>query len=208
MKAVVHHLFGWKQFCANCRTQGDSFCSPETRATFNRFYARYRLALKFEAVHAHGYSEKALRGYTAGVRLMTAYSAAELLGQATEDKVTGWEIKDPKLALALRKSLSRANGNTHGIFSDERLKKRLDQFMLGDDDVRVAATALRVMVAHGSFTPTGVDALTKTGAEALQRLSDVLLQECERRFDAWLCDKLGGLVRPHDSACFRSNPQA
>ncbi len=190
MNTFVHHLAGWKQFCTSCRADGENFCSPEIRATFNRFYARYRLALKFEAVHAHGYGEKALRGYAAGVRLLAAYSAAELLGQATDDKVINWKIKDPKLAVALRKSLSRATGNTNGVFSDVRLKQRLDQFMRGDDDVRVAATALRVMVAHGSFTPTGTDALTKAGADALQRLSDVLLQQCEQRFASWLHGKL------------------
>lgn len=62
--------------------------------------------------------------------------------------------------------------------------------MTGDDDVRVAATALRVMVTHGSSTPTGTDALTKTGTEALQRLSDALLQQCEQRFASWLHGKL------------------
>lgn len=190
MKVDTHHLVGWKQFCATCRADGGGFCSPETRATLNRFYARYRLALKFEAVHAHGYSERAMRGYTAGLRLLAAYSAAELLGEATDEKVVGWEIKDPKLAVALRKSLSHATGDANGVFSDARLKQRLDQFMACDDDVRVAATALRVMVAHGSFTPTGTDALTKTGADALQRLSDVLLQQCEQRFASWLHGKL------------------
>lgn len=190
MKVDAHHLVGWKQFCATCRADGDSFCTPETRAIFNRFYARYRLALKFEAVHAHGYSARAMRGYTAGLRLLAAYSAAELLGEAIDEKVVGWEIKAPKLAVALRNSLSRATGNTNGVFSDVRLKQRLDQFMRGDDDVRVAATALRVMVAHGSFTPTGTDALTKAGADALQRLSDVLLQQCEQRFASWLHGKL------------------
>ena len=63
-------------------------------------------------------------------------------------------------------------------------------FMDGDIDIRIPATALRVMVAHGSFTPTGTDSLTKAGAEALQRLSDVLLHECERRFGAWLHEML------------------
>lgn len=190
MKVDTHQLVGWKQFCATCRADGGSFCSPETRTIFNRFYARYRLAAHFEAMHAHGCSEKALRGYTAGLRLLAAYSAAELLGEATNEKVAGWEIKDPKLAVALRKSLARANGNASGIFSDARLKQRLDRFMAGDDDVRVAAIALRVMVAHGSFTPTGTDALTKACADALQRLSDVLLQQCQRRFGAWLHEML------------------
>ena len=92
--------------------------------------------------------------------------------------------------MALRKSLSRANGSQNGVFSDARLKRRLDQFMTSDDDVRVAATALRVMVAHGRFTPTGTDSLTMAGAEALQQLSVVLLLECERRFGGWLHEML------------------
>ena len=86
------------------------------RATLNRFYARFRLTLKFEAVHAHGYSERAMRGYTAGLRLLVAYSAAELLGEATDEKVVGGEIKDPRLAVALRKLLSRATGNAKSVF--------------------------------------------------------------------------------------------
>ena len=190
MKTNVHRLVGWKLFCAACREGEDGFCPAATRRQLNRFYARYRLAAHFEAVHAYGYSEKALRGYTAGLRLLAAYSAAELLGEATNEKVAGWEIKDTKLAVALRKSLARANGNASGVFSNTRLKQRLVRFMAGDDDVRVAATALRVMVAHGSFTPTGTDALTKTGADALQRLSDVLLQQCEQRFASWLHEML------------------
>ena len=118
MKVDTHHLSGWKHFCATCLADSESFCSPKTRATFNCFYARYRLALKFEAVHAHRYSERAVRGYdTVGLRLLAAYSAAELLGEATDEKVVGWEIKDPKLAVTLGKSLSRATGDSNGIFS-------------------------------------------------------------------------------------------
>lgn len=47
-------------------------------------------------------------------------------------------------------------------------------FMGGESDIRIAATALRVMVAHGSFAPTGGDSLAKAGADALERLSDAL----------------------------------
>ena len=82
MKTNVHHLVGWKLFCAKCREGEDRFCPAATRRQLNRFYARYRLAAHFEAVHAYGYSENALRGYTAGLRLLAAYSAAELLGEA------------------------------------------------------------------------------------------------------------------------------
>ena len=190
MKVDTHHVVGWKQFCATCRADGSSFCSPETRTIFNRFYARYRLAAHFEAVHAYGYSEKALRGYTAGLRLLAAYSAAELLGEAIGSNVTFWKIPAPALAAALRKVLLRPSADSKGLFAQEGLRKNLQLFMDGDIDIRIPATALRVMVAHGSFTPTGTDSLTKAGAEALQRLSDVLLHECERRFGAWLHEML------------------
>lgn len=95
MKTNVHHLVGWKLFCATCREREDGFCPAATRRQLNRFYARYRLAAHFEAVHAHGYSENALRGYTAGLRLLAAYSAAELLGEAIGSNVTSWKIPDP-----------------------------------------------------------------------------------------------------------------
>jgi len=190
MKADVHHLAGWKLFCATCREEGDGLWPAATRRQLNRFYARYRLAARFDAVHAHGYSEKALRGYAAGLRLMAAYSAAELLGEAIADKITSWEIPDPTLATTLRRVLLRPATNSSDLFSQDGLRKKLQVFMDGESDVRIAATALRVMVAHGTFTPTGTDSLTKTGAEALQRLSDALLKECEQRFCAWLHERL------------------
>ncbi|WP_333709305.1 hypothetical protein [Tepidimonas ignava] len=189
MKSMVYRLVDWKLFCVACRKGGEGFCPEATRRQLNRFYARYRLAANFEAVHAHGYSEKALRGYTAGLRLLAAYSAAELLGEAIGSHVTSWNIPDPALAAALRKVLLRPSTDANGLFEQAGLRKKIQLFMDGDVDVRIPATALRVMVAHGSFTPTGTDSLTKAGAEALQRLSDVLLQECERRFGAWLHEK-------------------
>lgn len=191
MKTNVYRLVGWKLFCANCREGEDGFCPAATRRQLNRFYARYRLAAHFEAVHAHGYSEKALRGYTAGLRLLAAYSAAELLGEAIGSNVTTWKIPDSALAAALRRLLRRPDTDPSSFFSKDGLRKQLRLFMKEEsNDVRIAATALRVMVAHGSFTPTGTDSLTRAGAEALQRLSDLLLQECERRFSAWLHEML------------------
>lgn len=180
MKADVHHLAGWKLFCATCREERDGLCPAATRRQLNRFYARYRLTVRFDAVHAHSYSKKALRGYAAG-----------LLGEAIAEKITSWEISNPALATALRRLLLRPAKDSSGFFSQEGLRKKLQLFMDGESDVRIAATALRVMMAHVSFMPTGTDSLTKTGADALQRLSDALLKECERRFGVWLQERLG-----------------
>jgi len=192
MNDRAYVLSGWKQFCALCRERREDFCPALSRTHFNRFYARYRLAKNFEAVHARGYSEKALLGYTAGLRLLAAYNAAELLGVATDEQITKWHMLAPKLATPLRKVLSRPSADDSGVFSSKGLKKNLDLFMSGDADVRIAATALRVMVAHGSFTPTGTDSLTKRGSATINRLSNLLLQECEQRFLNWLQPRSSG----------------
>ena len=70
----------------------------------------------------------------------------------------------------------RAHRGLHDIFSDARLRDRLDRFMLGDDGVRVVAVALRVMVHQGSFSSTGRDFITKDGCKALRQLFDFLLE--------------------------------
>lgn len=127
MKTNVHHLVGWKLFCAKCREGEDRFCPAATRRQLNRFFARYRLAAHFEAVHAYGYSEKALRGYTAGLRLLAAYSAAELLGEAIGSNVTSWKIPDSALAAALRKVLLRPSADsTETVTSNPRCTSRTE----------------------------------------------------------------------------------
>ncbi|MBT9159944.1 MAG: hypothetical protein DDT27_00525 [Dehalococcoidia bacterium] len=144
-------LLDWKLFCTKCREGEDKYFPASTRRQLNRFYARYRLAAHFESVQAHGYSERALRGYSAGLRLLAAYSAAELLGEALALKVTTWEIHDSALAAALRNVLRRPFEGSDGLFDQKGLRDNLQRFMNGDiDDVRIPATALRVMVAHGS----------------------------------------------------------
>jgi len=186
MNTDVDKLEGWRLFCAMCREKGNEFCSAQTRNKLNRFHARYRVAANFETVIIRSYSEKAQRGYAFGFRLLAAYSAAELLGEATAHTITSWTIYDPDLASALRKNMSRPFQDFEALFSNDGLRRRLQVVMNGDNDVRPAATALRIMVAHGSFTPSGAEALTKKGAEALLQLSNVLLQNCQLHFRNWL----------------------
>ena len=187
-------MVDWKLFCTKCRGGEDKYFPAATRRQLNRFYARYRLAANFESVNAHGYSENALRGYSAGLRLMVAYSACEMLGDAIGSNVISWEIQDAPLAAALRNVMRRPSENTQVLFAQKGLRENLQLFMDGDNNIRIPATALRVMVAHGSFTPTGTESLTKTSASALQRLSDVLLNECELRFKETLQNPPNSMV--------------
>lgn len=200
MEEVAHHLVGWKLFCTKSRDNGSLLCDTTARRKLNRFYARYRLAVRFDSLRASGYSEKALRGYTAGLRLLVSYSAAELLGEAIGIKIITWKMPNPALAAVLRQILTRSFADSDEIFSSKDLQNRVQLFMDGDDDVRVPATALRVMVAHGSFTPTGTDSLKKAGADALQQLSELLLQECEQRFRDWLRERLASVGESPDDS--------
>lgn len=114
---------------------------------------------------------------------MLAYSAAEILGSALGEPVTQWEMIEPELAVSLRSILNRAGTRKDILFCKGQLRNRLEDFLKGTtDDVRIAATALRVMVAHGSFTPSGTDSLTIKGSQAISQLTDLMLKTAEKHF--------------------------
>ena len=178
------HLKHWKTFCA-AHKANPALCDAETRARLNRFAARFRLAARISGLTAKGYSAQALRGYSAGIRLMLAYTAAEQLGTALQAPVTTWELPDSVLAARLRQVL-RKPSERRELFTHETLRKRLQTFISGQtDNIRIAATALRVLVAHGGFTPTGTDALTHKGAQTIDDLANRLRDECNNRLTAW-----------------------
>ena len=85
---IVHKalLPYWKEFCGFNRAN-KAIIDSDKLSKIYRFRARHRLATKLTGVHAEGFSEQALRGYTAGVKLMLAYSAAEILGSALDKPV-------------------------------------------------------------------------------------------------------------------------
>ncbi|WP_139226236.1 hypothetical protein [Falsiroseomonas stagni] len=190
----------WKAFCDLVRENGEGGGGLQKLKTFNKFYARYRLAKKFQSIEASGYSAKAMRGYSAGIRLLMSYSAAELLGDAIDEKITNWDMRDAELAKFLRKTISIVAESDEN-FSSKSLKNSAKAFVEGDDNVRVAATVLRVMVAHGTFTPTGADALTSAGAKAIENLSDALLEACDNKFASWLAQADG--IVPITGGSFR-----
>jgi hypothetical protein len=89
----------------------------------------------------------------------------------------------PELAVSLRRILNRAGISNTILFSNGPLRNRLEDFLKGtNNDVRIAATALGVMVAHGSFTPSGTDSLTIQGSLAVSQLADLILKTAEVHF--------------------------
>ena len=125
-------------------------------------------------------------------------SAAEILGNVLDKHpVTQWEIIEPRLALSLRGVLNRAGASKNTFFSSELLKSHLNNFLKGTtDDVRIAATALRVMVAHGSFTPSGTDSLTIKGSQTVWQLADLMLKIAETHFADYVVKSVTVTVSP------------
>jgi hypothetical protein len=180
----------WNSFCGYYKLYGEKLCSRVTRATFSRFYARHRLARNFQSICADSYSKQTLSGYSAGFRLLLAYSAAELLASAVNHKLSNWKIHHPEVAGKLRTTLMKPVERAEQLFKDRTLKTKLSAFMEGDNNVFPAATVLRVMVAHGTFTPSGTDSLSRAGAGHVDALSSLLLTESGEQFQRWLSERI------------------
>jgi hypothetical protein len=156
-------------------------------ATLNKLYrarARHKVARNFLGLRIHKGTAELVRGYSVGVRLFLSYSAAEAMGEAVGNHVTAWEVHDQSLNAPLRR-IAKPLPERHDVLS-KKVRESVAAYVAHEhDNVRVVATALRHLVAHGEFTATGAGVMTKTGADAVKRLADLLLSESESRFAAW-----------------------
>ena len=156
-------------------------------ATLNKLYrarARHKVARNFLGLRIHNGTAELVRGYSVGLRLCLSYSAAEAMGEAVGNHVTAWEVHDQSLNAPLRR-IAKPLPERHDVLS-KKVRASVAAYVTHEhDNVRVVATALRHLVAHGNFTATGAGLMTKTGANAVNRLADLPLSESERRFAAW-----------------------
>lgn len=181
-------LRNWKRFCDERRANPE-FCDVEVTRRLNRYRARYRAASNFKSVVIDKASDNLTRGYSAGIRLLLSYSAAEILGVATGEVITKWTIFEPRLVPTIRSVCARYTHDRTAITNSE-LIRHLCSFVNGEhDNLRVAATGLRVLMAHGHFAPS--DAVySRRNANAVVDLSTLLLTQSESRFGEWFEQRL------------------
>lgn len=186
------YLQGWKLFCDKRRSV-PSFVDKVAERKLNRFRARFMAAVNFKALVMENAFEKLVRGYSAGVRLLLAYSAAETLGNAIGSDIKTWTLSDSSLIEPIRNICGSYDDDQDGLDSP-KLRMQLASFVSGNDDnLRVAATALRVLMAHGHFAPSNA-VYTRRHSDAVVHLSNLLLQESQRHFVAWLEHKIEATV--------------
>lgn len=113
VKTDAHRsLKGWKEFHDYVRSDQNQSIDRVTNVRLRRFPARYRFAANFNGVTADGVGSKTLEGYAAGIQLMIAYSAVELLCSAIGGAIWNWVIVDPSLAEKLRERLNYIKKST------------------------------------------------------------------------------------------------
>lgn len=155
----------------------------------NRFAARYRMASKLEGVRFTGFSATTQAGYTEGLRVTLAYSALEALESVVQSLGRGVIVDSPTLADVFRSQrCSRLRTHLDLLLADKKLKARICE--LEDEsvtDVRPVAQGLRVVVAHGSFSPDGSGlSRSRTTHKFVADLAQEVIASTDRHFTAWL----------------------
>ncbi len=171
----------WKTFCELVK-KGVTPGSPG----LSRFAARYRSAGNFQRAEFFGLSDELCAGYSAIIKLMLCYSAFEILCGAIGHDVSQQRIVDARCAKALRAVYGRVAADTFPLataLTSKKLLSRLDACLQGkSEDVLPLAIALRHLFAHGFWTPTGGEAVSRRATEALEALSLALLWKCDQVF--------------------------
>lgn len=174
----------FREFTVWLKTEQPDHLPEQAVSRLYRAHARLRVAKRFDGIRLRGLSTKLVNGYSAGFHLLLSYSAAESMGGAIGRHVTTWSMRNPEIIVPLRRISSELKEWPIGL--KDNVKKQLTEFVLEqNDNIRVPATALRHLMAHGHFAPAGKIALEKRDVEAIETLSRDLIAETERRFALW-----------------------
>jgi hypothetical protein len=174
----------FREFTIWIKTERPDHLPEQAVSQLYRAHARLRVAKRFDGIRLRGLSDTLVAGYSAGVRLLLAYSAAETMGGAIGRHVTTWTIRNAAIVGTMRRISADLKDWPIGL--NDHVKEQLADFVLEhNDNVRIPATALRHLMAHGHFAPAGKIALRKKEIEAVEKLSDDLISETERRFASW-----------------------
>lgn len=177
----------WKDYC-DARRDGRIIKSVRDfqLADINKFYARYRLARRFEYIGVTGYSAKTIRGYSEAFRLMLFLSAGERLGKVSGGTPSSWIHKDENLSDKYRRIIFSKQTIRSDFVDFGGNKKNAIKFLDGSNhNVMIAAVAIRNMFAHGTFTPHGASSISNTAASTLYSTSQIIDNFCVTNFNDW-----------------------
>ena len=174
----------FREFTVWLKTEQPDHLPDQAVARLYRAHARLRVAKRFDGIRLRGLSKTLEKGYSAGIGLLLAYSAAESMGGAIGNGIKNWRITNCKIVTPLRRISAALKDWPIGL--DKEIKLQLLEFVNEENDnIRIPATAIRHLMAHGHFAPAGKIALTKTDIKVVETLSGDLTAETERQFASW-----------------------
>jgi len=142
-------------------TSDSARCHVANSGSLYRAHARLRVAKRYDGIRFKSLSPTLVAGYSAGVRLWLSYSAAESMGGAIGRHITNWTICHPEIVAPLRRISAELKDWPVGL--NNSVNAQPTDFVLERlDKVRVPATTLRHLMAHGHFAPAGKIVLRKT----------------------------------------------
>jgi len=180
----------WKEFSKAVKN-GRLKLTDSELARANRADARFKLAKNFEKITAKNITDRTLNGYSAAFGVFLAYTAAEQVGKLCSKEIVKWGIEDQVLASNLRPLMNNIFEDMEEHLIKKRAQNNFTDFIeRKNNNVRIAATAIRIMVAHGTFSPHGGKALTKKQCAVYDTLKTKILKEADRVFFEWLQNKI------------------
>jgi hypothetical protein len=178
----------FREFTIWLKTEQPDHLPDQAVARLYRAHARLRVAKRFDGIRLRGLSKTLEKGYSAGIGILLAYSAAESMGGAIGDSIKNWKIENDEIVTPLRRISAALKDWPIGL--DKKIKSHLAEFVNEkNDNIRIPATAIRHLMAHGHFAPAGRIALTKTDVQVVETLTGDLISETERKFASWFKSK-------------------
>lgn len=165
------------------------------------FQGRYKLARNFKCIVVEGYRERTLVSYNLGFQLFLTYTALERLSKIVRKHHHMVEINNPKVAQSLRSVYVTQQNAIRTVLAKTQFAQSFDDFMSGKtDNIRIMATALRMLVFAGHFSFSSTSTLMPLHIRALQDLNEAILKYCVQTFETWFKKRKKGEVPPPEPA--------
>ena len=169
----------WSEYCKFRKSN-----HQEIEPVWGQFASRYRIAQAFQRVEFMQLSEKVSLGYSAGMSLLLSYSAFEMACKAINSNPNQQTVsifaRDKIKALKVIRKLYGKTTESYDLFkhslTNDKLLKNIDDFIeVRHDNIQPLCAAVRHLIAHGHWTPTGSDVLSTSAREALENMARSLL---------------------------------
>jgi hypothetical protein len=169
----------WSEYCRLRKESGQNI-----EPAWAQFAARYRAAQAFQSVFFMQLSEKATIGYSVGMHLLLSYTAFELgctaSGANPNKRVVLIFAREEEKALKNIRRMYGFESESYTLckrnLTSSQLLDSINEFITGKhNNLQPICAAVRHLIAHGYWTPTGSNTLKAAARDAIENMTRSLL---------------------------------